>query len=130
QDPRIDSAPRIVLNRRAKVVEADVRHHDCDALVVFEELDRGGHRLLAHRRHTTTATTAVGPSARRPYAARSAPRSRPSTVTASQPNASSLAAMSPSSTVLERLSITINVRLSRRAEPACRIASQFEPSLS
>ena len=61
----------------------------------------------------TTATTAVGPSARRSYAARSASRSRPSTVTASQPNAASLPAMSPSSTVLERLSTTISVRLSR-----------------
>ena len=42
----------------------------------------------------------------------------------------SLAAMSPRSTELERLSITISVRFSRRAEPACRIASQFEPSFS
>lgn len=129
-DPGIHGPPRIVVDRGPKVVEADVRHHDRDALVVLEELDRGRHRLLAHRGHWTTATTAVGLSARCRYAARNASRSRPSTVAASQPNARSLPAMSPSSTVLDRLSTTISVRFESPTEPACRIASQFEPSFS
>ena len=61
-------------------------------------------------------------AARRGRARRRSPR--PSRTRASLP------AMSPIATVLERLSTTISVRLASFAEPAWRIASQFEPSFS
>src|SRR5262249_34936047 len=128
-DPDVDRACRVVLDGRAQVVEADVGHDHGDVLVATEHVDDRRHRLLAHRRHTT-ATTAVGPSEGRPSAARGAPWSRPSTVTASQPNAPSFSAISPSATLLERLSTAISVRLSSPAEPACSSASQFDPSFS
>ena len=100
---------------RTQVVEADVRHHDRDALVAFEELDGGRHRLLAHRRHSTTATPLSDrrPDARTRRATRRGRARRRSRHPTRMRRA--CAAMSPMSTELERLSITISVRFARRS---------------
>src|SRR5206468_3302868 len=133
-DPDVDRAPGVVTQRGLEQVEADVRQHERQPLVVVEQLDERVGRSLphcgAHRFASTTATTAVGASERRESASRSRSWSRPSTVTASQPNTASLSATSPSSIELERLSIATSVRLSSPTAPAWRIASQFEPSFS
>ena len=59
-DPEVDGAARIVPQRGREQVDADVRQHEGEPLVLAEELDHRGRGALPHRFCSTTATTAVG----------------------------------------------------------------------